>query len=304
MNFIPSGDWKKYLKKIVKHAPYDAFFSVMPYIVDFWKNINVDIFCDAIFVLCSGDVLTDYTRNLIVKKGEQFGKLAYPVDIYGSSEVVWLGAEIPPNLVKELQYIAETHVALIRKENGELINILDAKPGDRGEIVITPLFEYTVPNYLLHDIIEVTSDETMFGLPAYKILGRQGQRVDLELETLGRIKGIYSVLLRVKGININGLAYTNLLGKNFNTDHFTVVIDKLDKVIMRTYVETHVDKETLIEKIKEDKEISYLYDDIKNELLEIDLIYDPEVVKEVKEKVYSRYGPQANIPRIVLIEAE
>ena len=300
---ISRGTWRDNLKTIIKHAPFDGFFSVMPFTLDFWKHIDVDIFDDITFYATSGDILTDYLRELMINKGKEFGKMIYPVDIYSSAEEGILASEIPPTIVNELQYFPETHIALLRKENGEIINLFDAKPGDRGEILVTPLFDYTIPNYPLKDLIEVKSDESILGLPTYKIYGRSGQPVDLELEKLGRIKGIHAAFIRVKGININAYAYTNLLAKYFHTDHFTLIYDRPEKVVMVTYVENHVDKNDLLEKIKKSEDISYFYNDIINGWVDLEVIYDPEVVDEVKRKVYAR-SYQANIPRVVLVERE
>lgn len=301
---VVASRWREYLDKLIKNKPFDFFVMVLPYFIDFFKHINVDIFDDISFCLVGGDILTDYARELAISKSREFRKAIYPVDAYGSTEAMSLAIEIPPNIVKSMQYIPETYIGVIKKENGEVVNLFDAKPGDRGEFFITPLFEYMVPHCKTGDIIEVVNDESMFGLPTIKVLGRVGQFVDMELKTLGRIKGIYSIYLRVGGITLDGFSYTNLLGRKFKTDHITLIKWKPDKVIMRTYVEERIKLEDVLREIKESEELSYLIEDIEHGVLELEIIHAPEVVNEVKEITYSRYGPQAVLPRMILLERE
>ena len=304
MLFVHGGSWRLYIDKIIEKAPYDVIFSVMPYVIDFWKNFKENIYTDPTFVICGGDILTDYIRNLIIDTASAFGKVVYPIDIYAASETTWLGSEIPPQVVKSLLHVPETHVALIHKEDGTLVNIFDAKPGDRGELIVTPLFDYTVPNYNLRDVIEILSDETPLGLPSFRVLGRKGQIIEIELSTIGYIKGVYSALMRVKGMNINCFEFTNLLGEKFGTDHFSLIYEKEDKVIMNTYVEKSIDQEKLLNSIAENDKISYMYDDIKSGMLQLNIIVDPEVLREVRRIYYERYSGQASIPRCVLVKKE
>jgi len=158
-----------------------------------------------------------------------------------------------------------------------------------------------VPNYPLGDLIEVTRDETEFGLPSLRVLGRLSQPVDIKLKTLGHVRGYYSMLLRVMGVVIDGYAYTNLLGKHFQTDHLTLVEEKCDKVILHTYVEKPISLEKFLGKIREDEKIGYLIADIECNVLEIELIYDPEVIREIREYYYRKYGYQVTVPKFILL---
>jgi len=160
----------------------------------------------------------------------------------------------------------------------------------------TLLFEYMVPNYSLRDIIEIVDEESPFGLPTIRVLGRKGVRVDIKLETLGHIRGYFSMYTRVMGIIIDGFRYTNLLGRIFKTNHISLVQTKHDHVLITTYTEIPVSREEFIEAIKNDKKLYYLYDDIMNSSLDIEFIHDPKVIEEVKEHYYSRYGEQVRLP--------
>ncbi len=302
--FVIAGQWRKYVRKIIKKGPYDVLVLPIPYLVDFVKNFDTDVFEDIAFWVTGGDVVTEHIRRLIINRGIELDKIFYPVDGYLASECVGIGIELPPTITNALQYIPETNIALIKKDDGRVINIFDAKPGDRGEILITPLFEYMVPNFPLYDIIEIVSDETKYGLPALRVLGRIGVRVDMELKTLGHIRGYFSMYVRVMGIIIDGFVYTNLLGEKFDTDHVTLIHPRGNKVIMRTYTEKPISKDSLLEAIKRDEKIYYLYDDIVNELLEIEVIHSPEVLDEIKEYCYTKYGPQATLPRMIILERE
>ena len=110
--------------------------------------------------------------------------------------------------------------------------------------------------------------------------------------------------LRVIGIIINGYEYTNILGNKFKTDHITLVRQKGAKVVMITYVENDIRKENLLEAIASNENISYLVSDIENGVLDIEIVVDPTVINEVKKKTYEKFGPQAGIPRMILLSRE
>ena len=302
--FIIAGQWRDYVNEIIKRAPFDFMSLPLPYFVDFLKNFKEDIYDDISFWTTWGDVMTEYIRGLFMQKSKELKKIFYTVDLYGVSECLYAATELPPNVTKQMQYMPETNIMLIKKENSEIINIFDAKSGDRGEVLLTPLFDYMVPNYPLYDIIEIVNDESPFGLPTLRVLGRKGISIDMELKTLGHIRGYYSIYVRIMGIIIDGYEYTRLLGTKFGTDHITLIEEKKGRVILRTYTERFVAREDLIEAIRKDKKLYYLYDDIKNSLLDVELIADPQVINEVKEYYYTRYGSQATIPRIIILRRE
>jgi len=298
---VVAGRWREKIKKIIKNAPYDFVGGPLPYTFDLIMSLDKDIYDNVTFLFNTGDLLTDFLRNNMIGKVMKFGKIAYTIDFYGLSETIFLAVEIPPTIVKCMQDIPETHVALLKKENGELIHLFDAKAGDRGELIVTPLYDYMVPNYFTGDLVEIIDEESKFGLPTYRVLGRIGMPVDLELETLGHIKGVYMMYLRVRGITIDGYAYTNLLGDKFDTDHITLIEERERKVVLRTYVDKKIDKEDLLMAIKEDKRLYYLYEDIMSGVIDIEIIADKEVIKEIKIKTYEKFGAQATVPRIILL---
>lgn len=302
--YINAGDWRKHVRKILRKSPYDLLILPLPYYVDFIMNFHEDIYDGLSYWIVGGDLFTEYLRSLLVNKSHQLGKILYSVDYYGASECFLLGTEIPPFITKSLQYSPETSIILIRKENGDIINLFDAKTGDRGEVIVTPLFNYTVPNYPLHDIIEIDETESKFGLPTFRILGRKGIRVDIELESLGHIKGWYTIYARVMGIVIDGSALNDLIGREFNCNHLTIVKQKDAKVEIIIYVDKKINYNNFISKLREDKKINYLYNDIQNNLVHIDIIYNPQLIKEIETKYYERYGPQATIPRLIILESE
>lgn len=191
--FVEGGKWRKHISKIIKNEPYDLIGTPLPYYVDFLRNFNEDIYWDLTFWIGSGDIMTSYLRNMVVRKGQEFNKIFYPVDTYGASECIIIGMEVPPNIVNAVQYAPETNILLLKKEDGSLINIFDAKPGDIGELLTTPLFDYMVPNYPLNDIVEIVEDETKFGLPSFRILGRKSVKIDLDLHSLGHLEGYFSM---------------------------------------------------------------------------------------------------------------
>jgi len=302
--YINAGEWRKHIKEIKKNAPYDLLILPLPYYADFVTNFHDDIYDGLSYWIVGGDLFTEYLRSLLVKKSHQFNKIFYSVDYYGTSECFLLGTEIPPFITKSVQYSPETGIISIKKENGEIINLFDAKTGDRGEIIVTPLFNYTVPNYPLHDIIEVDETESKFGLPTFRILGRKGIRVDIELESLGHIRGWYTIYARVMGIIIDGSALNDLIGREFSCNHITIVEQKNAKIHVMIYVDKKINYDDFIDVLKKDKKINYLYNDILNKLVYIEIIYNPQLIKEIKAKYYERYGPQATIPRLIILESE
>lgn len=302
--FVENGKWREKVNKIIKHGPYDLIGMPLPCYIDFLRNFKHDVYWDLTIWIGLRDIMTSKLRNMVINKGEELGKIFYPLDTYDASECIILGMEIPPNVVNSVLYAPETNILFIKKENGEVINIFDAKVGDRGEALVTPLFDYMVPNYKLHDIIEITEDETEFGLPAFKIIGRKGVRVELDLETMGEVKGYFSMYARVMGVVIDGRRYTDFLGKHFETDQITLVKERNGKVIMETYVEVNVDIDKFMELLKKDDELFYLHDDIRNGIVKLNLIRDPEFINEVKKYYYEKYGSQATIPRIIILDRD
>lgn len=299
--FIEGGKWRDNVEKIIRRKPYDLIGAPLPYYYDFLKNFDHDIYYDLTFWIGSGDVMTTKIRKTVINKGASLGKLFYPVDTYGASECILLGMEIPPEVVEAVQYSPETNILLIKKENGELINIFDAKPGDVGEVIITPLFDYMVPNYPLNDIIEVITGESKFGLPTFRIIGRRGIPVDVELNTLGRIKGYFSMYPRILGIIIDGKRINDLLGKEFDTESIILIKEKEGKISVLIYVERDISTEEFIERLKNSKDIKYLYDDIQNGLIELELIKDPEVIEEISNYYYNKFGSQTTVPRAIIL---
>ncbi|MCD6491783.1 MAG: hypothetical protein J7K59_05805, partial [Candidatus Korarchaeota archaeon] len=213
-----------------------------------------------------------------------------------------LGFEIPTKLQQADIYVPETHLAFIKRENGELVNILDAKKGETGEYIITTLQKYIIPNLRLHDIVKVVEVNTPLGLPAIRILGRVAHKEVIETKTLGEIKGISGLNIRVKGIIFNDYYLTNFIEREFEMKHLIILEEKEDYVVMRLYCDKHINLEAFLEKLGKDKDTGYLVDDYKNGVLKIEIIPDPEVIKEFEEKIISTRGGQATIPRLILIQ--
>ena len=302
--FVHASRWREEKKIITKNAPYDFLLMPLPYTIDFFKHLDVDIFKDISFCYSGGDIMTDYIRELISRKGMEFNKIIYPADVYGISEIATGGLEVPPKVVKSMQYVPETNIMFLKKENGDVVNIFDAKTGDRGELYITPLFDYMVPHISTDDVIEIVRDETPFHLPALRVIGRKGIHVELELKTLGYIKGIYTILARVKGIDIDGNEIINLIGRKFMSESIILVEEKPDKVLMRIYTSVPVKLELLLDEFSRHSKLKYLNEDIENNLLEIEIIHDPEVIAEIKDVIYSKYGGQATLPWVIVQESE
>ncbi len=302
--YVNAGDWRKHKREIIKNAPYDLLILPLPYYADFILNFEHDIYDGLSYWIVSGDLFTEYLRSLLINKSQRMNKIFYAVDFYGASEVFLLGTEIPPFITKAIQYAPETTIILLKKEDGEIVNLFDADPGDRGEVLVTPLFNYTVPNYPLHDIIEVEETESKFGLPTFRILGRKGIRVDIELESLGHIKGWYSIYARIMGIIIDGSALNDLIGRIFNSDHITFVEQRNAKIHVRIYVNKRINYDDFINALKNNNRTKYLYNDIINHLVYIEVIYNPQLINEIETKYYEKFGPQATIPRLIIVESE
>ena len=288
--------------KIKKKGPFDFVFTTLPYVIPFVKKIKDNIFYKPSFFLITGDRVSPYIRQLVINLGKRLGSTIYPMDFYGCTESGILGFEIPTKLQQADIYVPETHLAFIKRENGELVNILDAKKGETGEYIITTLQKYTIPNLRLHDIVKVVEVNTPLGLPAIRILGRVAHKEVIETKTLGEIKGISGLNLRVKGIILNDYYLTNFIEREFEMKHLIILEEKEDYVVMRLYCDKHINLEAFLEKLGKDKDTGYLVDDYKNGVLKIEIIPDPEVIKEFEEKIISTRGGQATIPRLILIQ--
>jgi len=287
---------------IKKKGPYDLIYVNLPYVISLIRKIDENIFYNPAFILMSGDKVTPYIRHLIADLGKRLNTLIYPIDFYACAEGGILGFEIPTKLPQCDIYTPETHLAFIKKENGELVNILDAKEGDVGEYVITTLQKYMIPNLKLHDIVKVVKEDTPLGLPAIKVLGRAAHQEVIESEKLGEIRGISGVNLRAKGIIFNDYYLTEFIEKTFKMKHIIILEEKKDHVVMRLYCDKHVNLEEFLKELEKDKNTGYLIKDYKNEVLKIEIIYDPEIIEEFEEKIYSRRGGQATVPRLILIQ--
>lgn len=302
--YIEAGRWREHVDTIIRNAPYDLLILPLPYYADFILNFKKDIYNGLSYWIVGGDLFTEYLRSLLTVKSQEFKKVFYSVDYYGTSECFLLGTEIPPFITRALQYTPETAIILIRTENGEMINLFDAKPGVKGEVIVTSLFNYMIPNYPIHDIIEVEESESKFGLPVFRVLGRKGVRVDIELESIGHIRGWYSIEARVMGLVIDGAALNDLIGREFKCEHICFVEQRNAKVYLRIYTDRRISLDDFMKALREDDKINYLYHDIENNLLHIEIIYNQQLISEIKAKYYERYGPQATIPRIIIVESE
>ena len=309
IDFISSKGIAKEFESIIqnfdiikKKEPFDLVFTSLPYLIPFIKKINENIFYNPSFFLITGDRVSPYIRHLVIDLGKRLDSTIYPMDFYGCAEGGILGFEIPTKLQQVDIYVPETHLAFIRKENGELVNILDAKKGDVGEYIITTLQKYVIPNLRLHDVVEVVEENTPLGLPAIRILGRVAHREEIETKSLGLIRGISGLNLRVKGIVFNDYYLTNFIENVFKMKHLILLEEKEDYVIMRVYCDKHIKLEDFLEKLAEDKDTGYLINDYKNDVLRIEVIPDPEVIEEFEKKIFLTRGGQATVPRLILLQ--
>ncbi|MHA1617432.1 MAG: hypothetical protein ACTSX9_09025 [Candidatus Njordarchaeales archaeon] len=295
-------EFLKKKKEIAKRSPLDSALLTLPVAIPFIENLERGLFTSPSFFFVGGDVVTDYIRLLLHEKTLELDLLAYLVDIYGTSEISLGGMEIPPRVTKANAYVPETFIGLIKKTDGSLVNIFDAKRGEEGELIATTLAEYTVPNYNLRDVVRIVNEETPLGVPSFQVLGKSSRKVHLALKTLGEIRGLSAAFFRVKGISINSFALVNFIGKSFASDCLILIEEKEKNVYMRIFVEKPINEEEFFSKLQEDPDIGYLIDDMKIGILNIEIIHDNEVINDLREVVRRKWGLQAEHPRVILLK--
>ena len=290
------------MKELKKYGPFDSVGLTLPVAIPFFRKIEENFFTSPSFIFIGGDIVTDYLRLLISNKSQELDTILYVVDAYGTSETILIGMEIPPLVARSLVYIPELSIVLIKKEDGSLVNLFDAKPGDRGEIIATPLMDYTVPNYRVRDLIEVIHDNTPLNLPSFRVLGKVLHKVRLNIPKLGVIEGFAGTIIRAGGIVIKTQPLIQLIHRNFMSECLILIKRLEDKVRLIIYTEKQIKLEEFLAALQKDHEINYLINDMKIGALEVELIHDPEVIEELVRYVREHIGAQAEIPRAILVE--
>jgi len=300
---IKAREFHKKIDVIHKKIPFDVMFVVTPFLKIFFSSIEKNPFVDGATISVGGTVATPDLRRGVREFAEKHNINLYFMDIYGATEVGLMGAEGSKIGLSNAMAYLPTHVGIIRTEDGKAVNILDAPRGTRGEYLVSKFGDYMIPNYKIGDIIEVVETDTAFGTPAIRVLGRAPViPIEMRLSKIGEIKANGMWFLRLPTCCLSGLIYMGLLEEGINS--LFVVEDRKTKSVCRIYVT----KPLSVDKFKEavlkydpDFSATYLIRLIDEGITEIDIVYDPDVVKE-----YYRYAteerPQSGLPPILLLK--
>jgi len=290
---------KKNISRIKKLGPFNVIAGILAFLFVFLEQLDESIFSDDLWLVTGGDALTPSVQTYLKNKIKELSDVdPYLMDSYGCSEGVMLGLsmeflERDPSLV----IWPSLDIMVLEKENGEMINILDAKKGDRGILYITPMFTFMIPNYKLGDIIEITGFSNKFNLPKIRVLGRQTYKVTIKHPVFGEIEGISGAHLRIFGIPFNTWAFDRFMSKL--SGNYTLIVEKEgNKALFKLYADKKISKEFLVKQFENDIDLQPIYHGIINNVIDIE-------VKPINfthaDLVFSNWkGGQLKVPKIIV----
>ena len=290
---------KENYKRIKKLGPFNGIMGIQAFILVFLEQLDENIFGDDLWILEGGDILTPSVRNYLKERIDNLGDIDLRlIDVYGCSEGVLMAmANEFLNHDPSLIIWPDMDIMLIEKENGEMVNILDAKTGDKGVLYLTPMFTYMIPNYRLGDIIEISGYSNKFKLPKIRVLGRETYKITIKHPVLGEVEGFSGAHLRIFGIPFNTWAFDNLMSK-ISSNYMLITEKEGNKAIFKLYIDKKVSKEFLIKQFENDMDLYPIYLGIATNVIDLEVIQSRFSHADL---VFSNWrGGQLKIPKVIV----
>ncbi|MGQ4891821.1 MAG: hypothetical protein ACP6IP_04940 [Candidatus Njordarchaeia archaeon] len=259
------------LPLIYKKGPYDFFFAAQVIILSVLENMDRNIFVDDVIISHTGDVMFPSFMEYVKERLSEFGvSRVHFADGYGTSEIPVIA--VSEDFLRDkinLAPVAETCVQIIEKEDGERVNLFDAKPGDKGRLLLTPLFSLMIPNYVIGDIVEVVGVDRR-GIPTYKVLGRDLYKVRIKHPRLGVIEGYSGAMFKIFAVPVNTYSFDELMGK-LKTRYLLLITKEGNRAVLNLYTEKPISKELLIKQMKINQGLFPLYEGITTGLIDVEV---------------------------------
>lgn len=285
------------LDYIVKRGPYDAIYAAQVVIMSLLEKIKTKFLKDGAIILHTGDIMYESFVNFVNETVKKQGtNKVYLIDAYGASESPLLGVSHDSfNGILDLRPVLATSIFILEKENGERVNLLDADVGERGKLLITPMYTLTIPNYKIGDIIEITG-RTKKGLPLYKVLGRDLYKVTFKHPKIGVVEGYSGAMFKIFAIPFNTYAFDKLMGR-LKTRYLAFIEKEATKATIKLYVEKDIDKDFLIQQLKADVHLLPLYEGIVMGNLDIEIYKENLSFLEIFNENWK--GGHLKVPRVI-----
>lgn len=289
------------IEKIINNAKYDGFVTLTGFLSPILENLiaKYDIFHEDLAIGLTGDVLVDS----IIKKLDEYIKKwisNYSIyNFYACAEAGIIG--VSDQDYHDLIYYPDSNGVMILTEKGKLIDIFKASKGLVGEVVLTIFRELMIPNYNLHDLIEITGRDPKTGLPTFSVLGKNVRKVMMDLPSLGEIQGESGAVLRVAGAPLN----TKELDAIFATlgvEYLVIIDDYRIKANFTIYTDKKINVEKFFNELQKNYIMNIWAEKYNIGIVNFEFITDKELIERYRdfiiESIKERRSPK--IPRIIV----
>ncbi len=289
------------INRIVRNAKYDGFVTLTGFLSPVLDKIisKYDIFHENVVIGLTGDVLID---SVVTKLNNYIGKWIdnYVIyNLYACAEAGLMAASDQD--YHNLVYYPDANGIMILTKKGDLVDIFKAKKGTVGEIVLTIFRELLIPNYNLHDVVEITGRDPKTGLPTFNVLGKKVMRVAIETPTLGEIHGESGAVLRVAGAPLNTKDFDSVLAK-LGVEYLAIIDDYRMKATFTIYTDKKINEEDLMKHLRENYLTKIWADKYNLGIVKFEIITDKEVIDKYKEFIIkvTEQKRSPKIPRIIV----
>lgn len=288
------------IKKIIKHAKYDGFVTLIGFLLPFLEKVvsKHDIFYDNVAIGLTGDVLTD---SIVKKLDDYLSKWIsnYRIyNIYACAEAGILAAS-HENYHELIYYPDAAGIRVLSK--GRLIDILKANKGTVGEAVLTIFRELLIPNFKLGDLIEVIGQDSKTKLPIISVLGKEVRRISMDLPTVGEVSGISGAVLRAAGAPLNTRAFDSVLAE-LGVDYLVIIDDYKLKAKFRIYTDKKINQEDFFKLLMKNYITRIWVDKYRLGIVDFEFITDRELLESYREFMIklTRERMPYKLPKIIL----
>ena len=285
------------LDEIKDKGPYDLLYAAQLLVIVLLERIKENIFEDELIIVTGGDVFYESFVEFVKDKLHSLGvKDVHFCDLYAATETSLMAAsrDVLKGLY-ELEMVPDICIQIIEKENGERVNIFDAKKGEKGRILPTPMMTLMMPNYNIGDVIEIVGKHDS-GLPIYRVLGRNLHKIKIKHPKLGVIEGQGGAMFKAFGLPINVYAFDKLMSK-LKTKYLALVKKEGNKALIELLTEKPLEKEFIVQQIKTSIELYPLYEGLLTGHIDIEV--KQEDLKYLEFFVENYRGGQLKMPRVI-----
>lgn len=270
-NLIYADEWLDRIEHIKRRGPYDVIYGAQIILTGLLEKLDQGIFSEEVTFVNMGDVLYQSIVEYWNEKIRALGDYElFVFDQYGASEVSLIASSKEYKKKKlDLSPHPEMAIHILEKDDGKRINALKAKVGDRGRLLLTPLYTFVIPNYRIGDVIEIIGFAKN-GLPYYRVLGKDLRKVSLKHPKLGVLEGYTAPMFKVFAVPVNIVAIDRMMAR-FKTKYLLLVKREGNKALFELYTEKKISKEAILQQMKADVNLFPIYEVIQSDLADLEI---------------------------------